>query len=261
MRTARGPRGTKGLTGAQGPQGPAGTNGSSGSPGATGATGAPGTNGTNGADGRTWLSGSGAPSNAIGVNGDYYLDTSASAYYGPKAAGVWPSGVSLIGPQGPTGAAGTNGTNGTNGAAGATGATGAAGSALLNTGGTPWVYAANNSWTTTTKTTIATFTFTSGASGKARLSLAGNFSGGNGAWSDVGGEINGVAGTEKTQAMHFHTQGPRNSITIAYTYTGLTPSTLYTVTVSITPGSGTTTCNATSSPTTNWIQGEVREGT
>lgn len=51
----------------------------------------------------TVLSGSGAPSNAIGVNGDFYVDTTNSRWYLPKAAGAWGSFVSLIGPQGPAG--------------------------------------------------------------------------------------------------------------------------------------------------------------
>lgn len=90
-----------------------------GTEGATGATGATGAAGTNG---NSILNGTSLPSNAIGVNGDFYLNTATTTLYGPKAAGAWPSiGVSLIGPAGATGAtgatgtAGTNGTNGTNG--------------------------------------------------------------------------------------------------------------------------------------------------
>jgi len=60
-----------------------------------------------GGGGNTILSGSGAPSGALGVNGDIYLDTAATRLYGPKTAGAWGSGVSLIG------APGANGTNGT----------------------------------------------------------------------------------------------------------------------------------------------------
>jgi hypothetical protein len=59
-----------------------------------------------GADGKTVRNGSGAPSNALGVDGDFYIDTTADAIYGPKAGGTWGSPTSLIGP------AGTNGTNG-----------------------------------------------------------------------------------------------------------------------------------------------------
>lgn len=77
-----------------------------------------GTAGTNGTDGKTIIITSGAPSNAIGSNGDIAIDTTNWFIYAPKAAGVWPAGHSLTGPVGATGAtgsAGTNGTNGTNG--------------------------------------------------------------------------------------------------------------------------------------------------
>ncbi len=70
----------------QGPPGPAG---------------APGTPGT---DGNTVLYGAGPPSPAMGKDGDWYIDTTAHAMYGPKASRIWPTPpVSLIGPQGPQG--------------------------------------------------------------------------------------------------------------------------------------------------------------
>jgi hypothetical protein len=69
--------------------------------------GPPGTNGS------TILSGSGAPSNSLGNDGDFYIDTAAEVLYGPKAGGAWPAaGVSLVGPPGVPGQNGTNGTNG-----------------------------------------------------------------------------------------------------------------------------------------------------
>jgi hypothetical protein len=49
-----------------------------------------------GGGGNTILSGSGAPSSSLGVNNDIYLDTAATRLYGPKTAGAWGSGVSLI---------------------------------------------------------------------------------------------------------------------------------------------------------------------
>lgn len=52
------------------------------------------------------LSGSGAPSNDLGVDGEFYIDTSTSTIYGAKSGGIWPSGVDLTGPIGPTGGAG-----------------------------------------------------------------------------------------------------------------------------------------------------------
>ncbi len=60
----------------------------------------PGLGGANGTNGHSILSGSGAPAGGTGVDGDFYLDTAATTLYGPKSGGVWPSGVSLIGPPG-----------------------------------------------------------------------------------------------------------------------------------------------------------------
>ena len=105
--------------------GPAGATGAAGSTGATGATGpqgpagADGTNGTNGIDGKTVLNGAVNPTTE-GTNGDFYINTTTNTLFGPKAGGVWPAGVSLVGPAGATGATGANGTNGTNGADGKT---------------------------------------------------------------------------------------------------------------------------------------------
>jgi hypothetical protein len=48
--------------------------GATGATGAVGATGATGANGTNGTNGSSFLSGTGVPSNATGVDGDTYLD-------------------------------------------------------------------------------------------------------------------------------------------------------------------------------------------
>lgn len=85
---------------ATGPQGPQGT---------------AGTNGTNGTNGNTLLSGTTDPLNANGNNGDYYINLSTYALFGPKTSDTWGTGVSLIGETGPAGAAGANGTNGANG--------------------------------------------------------------------------------------------------------------------------------------------------
>lgn len=62
----------------------------------------PGSNGTNGTDGNTVLYGTAAPTTE-GVNGDFYFRTSTSYWYGPKAAGVWPAGTSLVGATGTAG--------------------------------------------------------------------------------------------------------------------------------------------------------------
>lgn len=65
-----------------------------------------------GGDGATWLSGSGAPSNSLGSNRDFYLDTTNHAYYGPKAYGSWGSAHTLVGPQGIQGIQGVQGVQG-----------------------------------------------------------------------------------------------------------------------------------------------------
>jgi len=111
-----------GPIGATGPQGPAG---------ATGATGATGPQGNAGADGKTILSGAVAPTAGDGVDGDFFIDTVALQIYGPKAAGAWPAGVSIVGPAGATGATGATGAQGPVGATGPQGAPGLPGPAGL----------------------------------------------------------------------------------------------------------------------------------
>jgi hypothetical protein len=74
--------------GPEGPQGPAGT------------------------DGKTVRSGAGSPSTSLGVDGDFYIDTSNNLIYGPKTGGSWGSGTSIVGPVGPTGATGAAGEDG-----------------------------------------------------------------------------------------------------------------------------------------------------
>ena len=59
----------------------------------------------------TILNGKGAPSNTLGVNGDFYIDTRSLLISGPKVNGKWPTGRSL------QGANGVNGIDGKNGAA------------------------------------------------------------------------------------------------------------------------------------------------
>ncbi len=80
--------------------------------------------GATGADGRTIFSGSGAPSGGTGENGDFYIDTSAFEIYGPKAAGVWGSGTSLVGPEGDPGDDGRTLLNGTGAPGGGLGSDG-----------------------------------------------------------------------------------------------------------------------------------------
>ena len=88
-----------------------------------GPAGANGADGADGVDGKTILSGNSNPNNAIGNDGDIYINTATSTYFGPKSAGVWGAGVSMIGPAGADGADGVNGTNGADGVDGADGKT------------------------------------------------------------------------------------------------------------------------------------------
>ena len=69
----------------------------------------------------TILNGKGAPTLAVGLNGDFYIDTRSLLIYGPKKNGKWPVPQNL---QGPTGAAGTNGADGKNGNDGKNGSDG-----------------------------------------------------------------------------------------------------------------------------------------
>ncbi|MGZ3874825.1 MAG: hypothetical protein ACXVJD_18035 [Mucilaginibacter sp.] len=63
-----------------------------------GPRGAAGANGTNGINGNSILFGTINPSNSTtGNNGDFYINTSSYDLFGPKTAGVWGYGTSLIG--------------------------------------------------------------------------------------------------------------------------------------------------------------------
>jgi hypothetical protein len=87
----------------------------------------------------TILSGAGIPTKAIGIDGDFYIDTKNANLYGPKTKGVWKiltslkqnetkSVTTVIGEQGGMGATGAQGDKGDKGATGNTGAVGSAGS-------------------------------------------------------------------------------------------------------------------------------------
>jgi hypothetical protein len=101
--------------------GPPGEQGDQGLPGDAGADGA---DGAPGADGKTILNGSGAPSNALGTNGDFYLDIAAREIYGPKASGAWPAAVVLAGEDGTDGSNGKTVLSGAGAPAGGTGVDG-----------------------------------------------------------------------------------------------------------------------------------------
>lgn len=64
-----------------------------------GADGSPGAPGTPGAAGSVWRSGSGAPSNALGVDGDYYLN-GANGDVSQRETGVYNVKVNIKGPPG-----------------------------------------------------------------------------------------------------------------------------------------------------------------
>jgi hypothetical protein len=104
--------------------------------GSVGQTGPSGPTGATGTRGATLLAGSGAPLSAYGQDGDWYIDTAGTDFYGPKSGGVWGAPtidlLAVTGPTGPTGAASTvTGPTGSVGAAstvtGPTGPTGSTG--------------------------------------------------------------------------------------------------------------------------------------
>lgn len=67
--------------------------------------GATGASGTNGSDGKTILNGAIDPTTE-GVDGDFYINTVANTIFGPKTAGAWGTGTSIIGADGADGADG-----------------------------------------------------------------------------------------------------------------------------------------------------------
>jgi hypothetical protein len=85
-----------------------------------------GATGATGAQGYSVLNGIVDPTTE-GVNGDFYINTVSNKIFGPKAAGVWPAGVNIVGPTGATGPAGATGPVGATGVTGVTGSTGPVG--------------------------------------------------------------------------------------------------------------------------------------
>lgn len=107
-----------------------------GPPGIQGKPGPPGPPGGPGEDGNTIVYGPTNPSGADGVDGDFYINTATHFLYGPKAAGAWPAGTSLIGPQGLPGNQGEPGADGNTvlyGAADPVAGTGVNGNFYINT--------------------------------------------------------------------------------------------------------------------------------
>jgi hypothetical protein len=97
-----GPQGPQGIQGIQGPQG---------------------IQGVQGIPGNTILYGAGDPGPPTGVDGNFYINTTTHFMFGPKAGGVWPGGIALIGPQGPQGIQGAQGVQGPQGVQGVPGNT------------------------------------------------------------------------------------------------------------------------------------------
>ncbi len=60
----------------------------------------------------TLLYGPSDPTPTTGVDTNFYLNSITTRLFGPKAAGVWPSGVSLVGADGAAGAVGATGPQG-----------------------------------------------------------------------------------------------------------------------------------------------------
>lgn len=105
----------KGATGAQGIQG---TQGIQGVPGTNG------TNGTNGIDGKTILSGTANPTNALGTVGDYYLNRTTWDMFEKTATTVWTLRGNIKGAQGNQGIQGVQGIPGQQGQQGPQGPAG-----------------------------------------------------------------------------------------------------------------------------------------
>lgn len=59
--------------------------------------------GAPGSDGKSVLNGTVDPTGGDGTNGDFWINTTSWDIFGPKTAGAWGSGVSLIGPPGADG--------------------------------------------------------------------------------------------------------------------------------------------------------------
>lgn len=113
--------------------------------GAAGPAGADGADGADGLNGSVWRDGTGVPSNALGVNGDYYLnDANGDVYY--KAAGVYTVVANIEGPAGSAGSAGAAGTVWYSGAGAPAGGTGVNGDYYLNTTNGDVYYKSGGAW-------------------------------------------------------------------------------------------------------------------
>lgn len=98
--------------------------------------------GTSGPRGNSILNGSGAPTSATGIDGDWYIDNVSNLFYGPKAAGVWPGSSGRVAAVGALLAA--NNLSDLNSAPAARTSLGLGGAATLNVGTAAGTVAAGN---------------------------------------------------------------------------------------------------------------------
>jgi hypothetical protein len=129
--------GPTGATGSQGPIGNTGAQGPQGIKGDTGAQGIQGIQGVTGTPGEKWFSGTGAPSGATGIVGDWYLNDANGDIYEKTGASTWTVRDNLTGPQGIQGIQGIQGVQGPTGNTGSTGSTGAPGEKWFSGTGAP----------------------------------------------------------------------------------------------------------------------------
>ena len=115
--------GTIGLASCQGEQGIKGETGDQGLKGVTGDTGTPGKDGNKGSDGNSFLTGEGAPSDSLGIDGDTYLDLSSDDLY-TRESGKWSKVGNIKGDKGDVGEDGDQGKQGETGDPGTKGETG-----------------------------------------------------------------------------------------------------------------------------------------
>lgn len=125
--------------------------------------------------------------------------------------------------------------------------------------GTPYTASTNLSWSIATKTAITTLSFTTGSSGRVRLSFRGNVGVTNNGWGDLGLEVVSVAGSERRASVHGHTNGPRMLFAIESDQL-LSPNTTYTLSLFAFPATGTISAGVISNPGVQWMEASVREG-
>src|SRR3990167_387518 len=114
LQGVQGETGSQGLQGLQGIQGEAGAQGIQGLTGDQGLQGIQGETGAAGTPGSVWREGTGVPSDALGINGDFYLDDATGDVY-QKAAGTYSTVANIKGLQGNQGIQGAEGPQGIQG--------------------------------------------------------------------------------------------------------------------------------------------------